>query len=347
MNKTLPSNIIIFCIVIKALFTHLTVSSWLFAIGCFSLAIGACDNGGNTVTQGEVVTEATADSLALKIAVMPTLDCLPLYVADSEGIFQRESLDVVLCPFMAQMDCDTAITGGSVQAMATDLVRAERLQHQGTPLRYATATNLQWQLLTNKTARIRQLKQLDDKMVAVTRYSATAMITDMLVDRAGLLTERVFRIQVNDVTVRLSMLETGVMDALLLPEPQATVARNLKANMVYDSESDSLCLGVIAFNEKALQQDTLRRWQMEAFIRAYNAACDSINGKGIGQYRDLIAQWCHVKANVADSLAQQHPMAFPHSTPPRQSDIDRAKKWLGYMEPKSSTDTKKPKRKKK
>ena len=292
---------------------------------------------------------ATADSSALKIALMPTLDCLPLFVADDRGIFERESLDVVLCPFTAQMDCDTAIVGGTVQAMVTDLVRAERLQRQGTPLHYATATNLQWQLLTNKTARIRQLKQLDDKMVAMTRYSATALIADMLVDRAQLLTERVFRIQVNDVMVRLSMLQTGVMDALLLPEPQATVGRGLKANVVYDSESDSLQLGVIVFSQRALQQDTLRRWQMEAFVRAYNAACDSINEKGIAHYRDLIARCCHVEASIADSLEQQHPMAFPHSTPPRQSDIDRAKTWLGFMKPAPaiSVNKKKTKGKKK
>jgi NitT/TauT family transport system substrate-binding protein len=313
----------------KAYTLHLAVGCRLLVIGFLLLTIGACDNGGNVVTGGDGATEAAADSLALKVAVMPTLDCLPLFVADSEGLFRRESLDVVLCSFTAHMDCDTAITGGSVQAMATDLVRAERLQHQGIPLHYATATNLQWQLLTNKTARIRQLKQLDDKMVAMTRYSATALLTDMLVDSAKLASERVFRIQVNDVTVRLNMLETGILDALLLPEPQATVARGLKANMVYDSGRDSLRLGVIAFSQQALQQDTLRRLQLEAFTRAYDAACDSIMQKGIAHYRDLISRWCHVKACIADSVEAQDSLTFFHSIPPRQSDIDRARKWLG------------------
>ena len=312
---------------IKAHISHLAVGGKLLAIVCCLSVLGACGKGGNTVTGNEEDVVATADSSALKIAVMPTLDCLPLYVADSEGLFRRESLDVVLCPFTAHMDCDTAIAGGTVQAMVSDLVRAERLQRQGTPLHYATATSLQWQLLTNKTARIRQLKQLDDKMVAMTRYSATAMLADMLVERAGLLSERVFRIQVNDVTVRLNMLETGVMDALLLPEPQATAGRGLKANLVYDSESDSLQMGIIAFSRQALQQDTLRRWQLEAFVRAYDAACDSITAKGIGHYRDLVARWCHVDASVADSIEAQHPVSFPHSTPPRQSDIDRAKRY--------------------
>ena len=316
---------------IKAHIPHLAVGCLLLAACCWLSVLVACGNGGsggNAVAGGEGNAVAAADSSALKIAVMPTLDCLPLFVASEKGIFLREGLDVVLCPFTAQMDCDTAIAGGTVHAMVTDLVRAERLQRQGTPLHYATATSLQWQLLTNKTARIRQLKQLDDKMVAMTRYSATALITDMLVDRAGLPGERVFRIQVNDVLVRLSMLQTGVMDAMLLPEPQATVGRELKAAVVYDSESDSLRLGVIAFSQQALQNDTLRHRQMEAFARAYDAACDSITEKGTGHYRDLIARHCHVDESIADSIEAQHPMTFYHYAPPRQSDIDRARAWL-------------------
>lgn len=311
------------------------------------IVFGACSKNVSTASDDEKTAIAETDSAVLKIAVMPTLDCLPLYVADDEGLFMRERLNVVLCPFTAQMDCDTAITGGSVQAMVTDLVRAERLQHLGTPLHYATATNLQWQLLTNKTARIRQLEQLDDKMLAMTRYSATALLADRLVEKAKLATERVFRIQVNDVMVRLNMLETGVMDALLLPEPQATVARGVKANVVYDSAQDTLCLGVIAFSQKTFQQDTLRRWQMNAFAHAYDAACDSINKNGVSHYRDLIARRCLVQASVADSLEVQHPVGFARSTPPRQSDIDCAKTWLGYMEPQKAVTPKKTKRKKK
>ncbi len=221
--------------------------------------IGCGGDGVNTGVGGAKGT--TADSIALRIAVMPTLDCLPIYVAYDAGIFERESLSVSLVPFTAHMDCDTAIVGGSVHAMPTDLVRAERLIKEGAPLRYATATNLGWQLLTAKTARIRKLEQLDDKMLAMTRYSATAMLADQLVDSAKLKTERVFRIQVNDVLVRLNMMETGTMDAMLLPEPQATVARKLGCNTLYDTSADSLAMGAIAF-----KADTLRSQQMKTFI---------------------------------------------------------------------------------
>ena len=268
-----------------------------------------------------------ADTLSLRVAVMPTMDCLPVYVAFETGLFERDSLPVVLFPFTAHMDCDTAIVGGSVHVIPTDLVRAERLVRQGTPLRYVVATDLQWQLLTAKTARIRKLPQMDDKMLAMTRYSATAMMADHLIDSAKLDPERVFRIQVNDVSVRLNMMETSIMDAMFLPEPQATVARNLDCNLLYDSGADSLAMGVLAFSEEALK-DSLRRQQMEAFIKIYNEACDSINILGIDHYRQIIADRCHVGEAAVDSMMAQHPIHYLHASPPRQRDVDRAKKWL-------------------
>lgn len=294
-----------------------------------TLSLMSCGGDGSNGNIGDA-GEATADSMSLRIAVMPTLDCLPIYVAQEAGLFAHDGLSVSLISFTAHMDCDTAIIGGTVHAMPTDLVRAERLIKQGTPLHYATVTTLGWQLVTAKTARIRKLAQMDDKMLAMTRYSATAMLADQLVDSAKLQTERVFRIQVNDVLVRLNMMETGTMEAMLLPEPQATVARLMGCNTLYDTTADSLVMGVIAFSQEALK-DSLRRRQMKTFLKVYDEACDSINTLGLDHYRNLIATRCHVQQDVADSLTQQHPVLFSHTSLPRQRDLDLARKWLGYL----------------
>ena len=160
------------------------------------------------------------DSAALKVAVLPTLDCLPLIVAKEQGLFDSLGADVRLKRFMAQMDCDTALVRGRVEGSISDLVRTERIISRGTSLDYVTSTGAYWQLLTNRTARIRDLKQLDDKMVAMTRYSVTDMLVDWAVDSAKLKEERVFKIQVNDVGIRLRMLQNNEMDAVWLTAPR-------------------------------------------------------------------------------------------------------------------------------
>lgn len=265
------------------------------------------------------------DSAAFKVAVMPTLDCMPLYVARELGLFDSLGVKVRLKPFTAQMDCDTALAGGSVEAAVTDLVRAERLVGQGTPLRYVAATNAYWQLITNRTARIRQLKGLDDRMVAMTRYSVTDLLADAAVDSARLKPERVFRIQVNDVHIRFRMLQDNIMDALLLTEPLATAARMAHHAVVLDTREMDASFGVIACREKALEPSA-RQEQLKLVMKAYNQACDLLNRQGVAAYGELMSRCCGVKREVADSLPKS--IRFSHAAEPRQQDIERARAWL-------------------
>jgi NitT/TauT family transport system substrate-binding protein len=266
---------------------------------------------------------AREDSAALKVAVVPTLDCLPVMVAKELQLFDTLGIDVRPKLFKAQMDCDTALVGGSVEGAVTDLVRAERMKQKGTSLRYVAATGAYWQLLSGHHARIRQLKQLDDKMVAMTRYSATDLLTDVAVDSAKLKTERVFRIQVNDVGLRLRMMLNGAMDALFLPEPQATQARLAKSVVLMDSRNMDYRLGVIAFREKALKNKDRQR-QLELFLKAYDQACDTITRYGMGYFAELIERYCDVDRRVVDSLPEN--FEFPHAAPPREKDIERLRK---------------------
>lgn len=258
---------------------------------------------------------------------MPTIDCLPLFVAADRGLFDEAGVSVRLLDYTAQMDCDTALERGRVEAMVTDLVRAERMQRQGRSLTYVTTTALGWQLLTNRTARIRQIDQLDDHMVAMTRYSATHLLTDQMIDSVGLDSDRVFCIQVNDVTVRLQMLLNGIMDALWLPEPQATMARMADHPVILDTYASGLQFGVIAFSDSALQADTLRRQQMDCFVRAYRAACDSLNNHGLHRYRDVIVAHCGVPSEVVDSLPDSL-ITFSYADQPSPEDLARVRTWL-------------------
>lgn len=275
-----------------------------FRIACWALAsllLAGCGENAAKQAARQRREQQIADSLALKVAVTPTLDCLPLYLAFEEGWFEREEVSVLLRPFTAQMDEDTALLRHHVEGMTTDRERISWIKEQGMTVRQVATTSLKWQLITNKTARIKQLKQLDDKMLAMTRRSFTDMLARKVVDSAGLLAERVFRIQVNDVLVRLGMLENGIMDALLLPEPQATQARLAGHPVLLDTDSMGLTPGIIVFSEEAMA-DSMRQRQVELFLQVYYAACDTIARRGLAPYRDLIVRCCHVRPETVDSI---------------------------------------------
>lgn len=277
----------------------------LLGVFAFSLlfAVAGCGKSYEERQRLSKAEKARLDSIermALKVGVMPTLDCLPVYLAHEDSLFDSLGVDVRLRYYTAQMDCDTALARGRVEGSVTDLIRAVRLQKMGTPLTFPIATNTYWQLITNKKARISDLKQLADKMIAITRYSATSYLADLAID-SGKPKYDVYRVQINDVNLRLRMLLNNEMDAMLLPEPQATKARQEEHRMLMDSRDKNINLGVFAFREKTLQS-AHRKKQMTAFLKAYNMAVDSINKNGVKHYASMIEKYCHVDKKTIEKL---------------------------------------------
>lgn len=308
---------------------RLTTGLLVFVTTIIVVASLAVCGGGNSYEERRrmgKVERARLDSInraAFKVAVLPTLDCLPLFVAREAGIFDTLGVSVRLRMFRAQMDCDTAVIGGSVEGTVTDLVRAERLQRQGISLRYPIATDAYWQLITNRLARIKELKQLSDKMIAITRYSATEALATMAIDSVKPKYD-VYRVQINDLDVRLHMLLNNEMDAMLLPEPQATTARTMGHPVLMDSRDKQLRFGVFAFRSRELTQPR-RRDQLNRFIKGYNMAVDSINKNGLQHYAALVGKYCNANEKTLKALPV---LRFRHAAAPRERDILIARKYL-------------------
>ena len=159
----------------------------VFSLLLLSTSICSCNKSYKEKKQEEKLSREELlreDSLALKVATVPTLDCLPLFIGVEDSLFKKNGVDVRLKQRSAQIDCDTLIKGKYVEGMVSDLIRTERLKKKGVALRYITATNAYWQLYTNRISRIKELKQLSDKMIAMTRFSVTDYLAEYAIDSA-------------------------------------------------------------------------------------------------------------------------------------------------------------------
>lgn len=273
------------------------------------------------VTKAERQRLAKIDSLALKIATVPTLDCLPIFIAYEDSMFKQAGVNVHLRLRNSQIDGDTLIAGGWVEGVVSDLIRTERLKKRGTDLEYVSATNAYWQVIANRMARITKAQQLSDKMIAMTRYSATDYLADLCIKEAKPKYD-VFRVQINDVHIRLNMLLNNEMDAMLLTEPQATTARLYKNPVLMDSREKDLHFGVIAFSKKALA-DKRRQQQVKTFIKVYNQACDSINKKGFAHFGAIIEKYTGADKKTIKALPK---LVYHHAAQPRAHDVEVARK---------------------
>jgi len=284
------------------------------------VSCGKSDKELQAERQAQKVAEREAYQKAYKIAVMPTMDCLPAYLLKDSLLYDTAKVDIRLCRFNAQMDCDTAMIGGSVQAAFNDLVRTERLKHRNKVLmHYLTDTNLNWQLIADKDSKLKQLSDLSDKIVAMTRFSGTDLLTDMAVKKAKP-KYQVFRVQVNDVLVRLAMLQNHEIDAYWFAEPQITKALSADNNSLFNSEDAGVHLGVVAIMDKVRRQD-----EEAAFAAAYDKAVEQINKNGVKYYSALIQKYMKVDESVVRALPD---IKYTKIGPPRKADLLMARNFL-------------------
>ena len=284
------------------------------------VSCGKSDKELQAERQAQKLAEREAYQKAYKIAVMPTMDCLPAYLLKDSLLYDTAKVDIRLCRFNAQMDCDTAMIGGSVQAAFSDLVRTERLKHRNKVLmHYLTDTNLNWQLIADKDSKLKQLSDLSDKIVAMTRFSGTDLLTDMAVKKAKP-KYQVFRVQVNDVLVRLAMLQNHEIDAYWFSEPQITKALSADNNSLFNSEDAGVHLGVVAIMDKVRRQD-----EEAAFAAAYDKAVEQINKNGVKYYSVLIQKYMKVDESVVRALPD---IKYTKIGPPRKANLLMARNFL-------------------
>ncbi|MBR6494172.1 MAG: ABC transporter substrate-binding protein, partial [Prevotella sp.] len=72
-------------------------------------------------------------------------------------------------------------------------------------------------------------------------------------------------------------------------------------------------------------KDQRIRKQIDAFLKAYNAACDSLNGRGVGHYADILEKYCGVNQTTIQAMPK---LKFPRAAAPREKDVETARKWL-------------------
>ena len=125
------------------------------------------------------------------------------------------------------------------------------------------------------------MEQLVDKIIAADSHGESHRLAELAIDSLLNKGQLVFIVQVEDLNIRLNMLNSGNVDAALLPEPYATRARKQGAKVIGRVRSKPA--GVLAMRTGAMQHEA-RKQQYELFLRAVAIAKDSIRQYGATHY---------------------------------------------------------------
>ena len=269
----------------------------------------------------KVEADVDSDSTLIRVALLPTMDCLPYFVADKCGIYTTLGIEVRLDVFEAAMDADTAFANGHDDVLVTDVVKYVVMQSNGDSVDVLHNYDVPLFLLTSHVARVYSVKNIKEKIVAITRNSWDDMAADCILESVGLKSEDMNKPQINSLKLRTSMLVNDQYDGAILPEPHATYAESCGAKRLCSTTDLNLMMGVALVGDD-LSNERLK--DMELFVKAYNVAVDTINNR-LATSQDVL-DFLPFTMDVCDSLVQVR--AYKYSTELSDSSCRQVCRWV-------------------
>ncbi len=286
--------------------------------------LASCHKTGNE--QAEKVSPQ--DSTVLYVALMPTVDCLPFYYAEQQGIFDSLNANIEIRNYMAQMDCDTAFCRKHVDVAYTDLIRAALLQSKDTALNVIMRTDGSHELITAFSKRLKSPKQLKEKMVGMARHSVTDYLCSEIVKKGNISPDELYKPQINDISLRAAMVQNATIDAAFLPEPYATQARLLKNRSIYSTQKEKIHLMGMMASWQA-QKDPKKAKLLHQLIQGYDLAVQKMKDKSNQDSARNLLKPFGLKQQVLDSLKLPK---YHKASVPDAKLVQKAIEWLRAQE---------------
>ena len=256
---------------------------WLMVVGL----CGSCNQTNGTVNE--------EDSTAIRLGVLPTMECLPFYYADSIGLFDSLGVNVRLVTFDAAMDADTAFVNGKIDGIVTDLVKACIWQGQGDTAMVAMVGELRMWLITAPKARLLKAESLREKIIGITRHSAVDYFADKILESVKLQSIDLNKPQINNIRLRGLMVDQDQMDGAILPEPYASEAVARGAKRLNGTEEMKVAnLMCVLFNDSIHRA---RKREIENIRNVYDQAVMALNADTL--------------SNVLEYIPKEHRTAMP------------------------------------
>lgn len=272
-------------------------------------------------------TAAAKETPSLKVGVIPIVDALPMYVAEQEGYFKEQNVQVELVLFPSALERDSAFVAGQIDGELNDPISTALLNKDGEKakiVRLAFKGNQSMAMmvvLASPSSKIASAKELKGVPIGISTNSVIEYTTDRLLQSAGLAPSEIQKTEVTKIPVRAEMLAKGQLQAATLPEPLASLAEQQGAHRVIDDSKSGTGQSVMTFRQEVVSKnpEAIRR-----FLAAYEKGVSAINSSP-NKYRDLMVD----KGKVPDSLKTTFNVPqFPKAQVSTRADIEDVVKWM-------------------
>lgn len=258
----------------------------------------------------------------LTLGVMSSMDYLPLAVAQREGYFGKEGLNIKIQKFYSANERDAALQSENIDGCVIDFTGAVLQKAGGIDLLLTSKCDAPFYIVAGANTNINTLADLKGKNIAVSQNTVIDFIVDMALKSAGLSKDDIQKSEVNKIPVRFELLRNNKIDATGLPNPFALMAQSEGDKILTSNDDLGFAITGIVFHKKALDsKDELVR----KMYQAYNMGVDYIKNNPIDSISGILVKEFAFPETIAKNV--QIP-DYTHAVMPSENDIQTATAWL-------------------
>lgn len=288
----------------------------LFVIALVALLAAACQPATTPI-----------ETITLKIAVLPIIDALPMYVAQQEGLFAKHGVNVELIPVASAPERDQLVAARQADGMINEtisdmLFNKESVQVQA--VRYALRPVKDYGhffILASAQSGITAPDGLKNVEIGVSQGTVIEYVTERLLQSEGLSADEIKTVPVPKIPDRMALLASGELAAGTLPDPLGALAVQSGAVIVLDdSAHPEYGFSIYSFRKDVI--DAHPEAVMN-FLLAIDEAIALINADPT-KYTDILSE---AKIVPAPLLEAYKVPPFPAAGVPTEAEWNDALSW--------------------
>jgi NitT/TauT family transport system substrate-binding protein len=244
---------------------------FLLTVTLFVVILSACASTTQKESPGETQSPLQ-EEVTLRIAVLPILDNLPMYVADAEGLFDKHNISVEFIPVGSAAERDQVIVAEQADGMINELVSTVLYNQREIQIqvvrfaRVATTTSPQFHILASGQSEITSVSELKGVEIGISEGTVIEYVTDRLLEIEGFSSNEIVTVAVPKMDYRMSLLSSGELPAATLPDPLSLLAVQQGAVIVIDDTSHpELSYSTFSFRKQFLDSYPIA---VKAFLAA-------------------------------------------------------------------------------
>lgn len=266
--------------------------------------------------------QKAAAPVTITIGVMPDVESIPFILAEKNGYFKKEGVQVKIEHFKSAKDRDSALQSGRLDGVITDVLAVVFANEGGIPLKIVSQNDGNIEMMAGKNAGPMKITELKGKSIGMSTNTIMEYSADRMLEAAGIAPADVKKIAIPPLPTRFEMLETGKIDAAIMPEPFVSLALKNGAVGLESTDRMKNKAGAIAFTGQSIKEHPT---EIKAIFKAYNEAVAYINNEPAASYADYVIAAQGFPAGVKDSLALP---VYRTAAAPDAKIVDDVVRWM-------------------